>query len=91
MGTQVAVITPSLYLGESAGAEHLAGVYEASDVAEAMLVICSGGTALLPPARWDLAVGVLLELGLNEDEVAERIRLAKTGPASVGTFDLDQA
>ena len=68
-------LTPTLLLGRPPEASHVA----VETVSEALAVIESGRTALLPEGAWDTAKAVLEGLGLDEDTVADRLHYGQTG------------
>lgn len=72
-------ITPSLFLGPPEAASFLTDLYPVTTVDGAVAVIEDGRRALLPEDAWDAAAEVLARLGLPPDQVAERLRFAKTG------------
>lgn len=79
MGTEVAVVTPSLMLGDLEKVAHLIKVVGVDTAEGAVATILRGKTALLPTGRWDLAAQVLAELGGSDEWVANRLQYAQTG------------
>jgi hypothetical protein len=76
---QTGVVTQKLILGTLPEYGHLDGIVECEDANDAVTVITSRGTALLPPGAWDIAEEVLREFGAEDIEIEERIHFAKFG------------
>lgn len=69
-------ITPALFLGSlSPPFQH----ETVSTSEEAIEIIESGGTVLLPPGAWDEAAAVLRHFGASDADIRRQIHFARTG------------
>jgi hypothetical protein len=70
-------VTPTLFVGEPP--RHLSRTVRVSSAAEAVALIESGATAILPKGRYDLADAVLAHFGLDEAARRRQITFGRTG------------